>query len=466
MEKYKKLIMNSVVFAIGNLGSKIISVIMVPLYTYFLTTNEYGQVDLVTTAISLFLPLASLAVGQAVIRFAVSRSEKNDRKEIFSNAIAVAAVASLIIILFYPLLRYFHFFDGILIYFTLLLIFQLFGDILSQFTRGIGKVKEFAINGILTTLVIAGLNLYFLIYLHLGIDGYLLSMIIAAVVSNIYLFIVTKGFSYFSLQALNKELLKVMLRYSIPLIPNSIMWWLINGSTRYFILLFVGASANGLFAVANKIPSVLSIATTIFSQAWQLSAFEENDSKDKSIFYTKVFKNYYIILFLFSSLLLIINKQLVTYTVSAGFKDSWKLVPFLLLAAIYKSFSGYLGTTYTAAMETKGVFTTTIYGAIVSVAANFVLLPLFGVYGAGIGTFLAFFFTWLLRLRDTKRLVGIQIDYKELFVLNGVFIIQTIIMHYFDGIILIIAETLCFVFMVFYLRKTIFSIIRLILRNK
>ncbi|MDN6842689.1 MAG: oligosaccharide flippase family protein, partial [Staphylococcus equorum] len=308
MSKYRKLIVNSVVFAIGNLGSKIISVIMVPLYTYFLTTNEYGQVDLVTTAISLFLPLASLAVGQAVIRLAVSRSAKNDRKEIFSNAIAVAAVASLVIVLFYPLLRYFHFFDGILIYFTLLLIFQLFGDILSQFTRGIGKVKEFAINGILTTFVIAGLNLYFLIYLHLGIDGYLLSMIIAAVISNIYLFIVTKGFRYFSLQALNKELLQAMLRYSIPLIPNSIMWWLINGSTRYFILLFVGASANGLFAVANKIPSVLSIATTIFSQAWQLSAFEENDSKDKGIFYTKVFKNYYIILFLFSSLLLIINK--------------------------------------------------------------------------------------------------------------------------------------------------------------
>lgn len=185
------------------------------------------------------------------------------------------------------------------------------------------------------------------------------------------------------------------------------------------------------------------------------------------ISYPQIFRNHSgIILFLFSSLLLIINKQLVTYTVSTGFKDSWKLVPFLLLAAIYKSFSGYLGTTYTAVMETKGVFTTTVYGAIVSVVANFVLLPLFGVYGAGIGTFLAFFFTWLLRLKDTKRLVGIQIDYKELFVLNGIFIIQTVIMHYFNGIILIIAETLCFVFMVFYLRKTIFSIIRLILRNK
>lgn len=465
MEKYKKLMMNSVVFAIGNLGSKIISVVMVPLYTYFLTTNEYGQVDLVTTAISLLLPLVSLAIGQAVIRFAVSRSENDDRKEIFTNAIVIALVASLVIILLYPLLKYFHFFDGILIYFSLLLIFQLFGDILSQFTRGIGKVKEFAFNGILTTFVVAGLNLYFLIYLHLGIDGYLLSMIIAAIVSDIYLFMVIKGFSYFSFRSLNKDLLKLMLSYSIPLIPNSIMWWLINGSTRYFILLFAGASANGLFAVANKIPSVLSIATTIFSQAWQLSAFEEHESKDKGIFYTKVFKYYYIILFLFSSVLLIINKHLVTYTVSSDFKDSWKLVPFLLLAAIYKSFSVYLGTTYTASMETKGVFTTTIYGAIISVIANLVLIPLFDVYGAGIGTFLAFFFTWLLRLKDTKRLVGIQINYKELFVLNGIFIIQTVTMHYLDGIVLIAVEVACFVLMVFYLRDTIISFIRLVLRK-
>ncbi|QXN87169.1 oligosaccharide flippase family protein [Tetragenococcus halophilus] len=465
MGKYKKLMMNSVVFAIGNLGSKIISVVMIPLYTYFLTTSEYGQVDLVTTAISLLLPLVSLTIGQAVIRFAVSRSETKDRKEIFSNAIAVATVASLFFMLIYPLLNYFHFFDGILLYFTLLLIFQLFGDILSQFVRGIGRVKEFALNGILTTFVIAALNMYFLVYLHMGIAGYLLSMVLAAIVSDIYLFVIIKGFQYFSIHALNKGLLKVMLSYSIPLIPNNIMWWLINGSTRYFILLFAGASANGLFAVANKIPSVLSIATTIFSQAWQLSAFEENESEDKGIFYTKVFKNYYIVLFLFSSLLLIINKHLITYTVSSEFKDSWKLVPFLLLAAIYKSFSGYLGTTYTASMETKGVFTTTVYGAVISVIANFVLIPLFGVYGAGVGTFLAFFFTWLLRLKDTKRLVGMQINYKELFVLNGIFIIQTVTMHYLDGIVLIAVEVACFVLMAFCLRNTIILFIRLVLRK-
>lgn len=141
------------------------------------------------------------------------------------------------------------------------------------------------------------------------------------------------------------------------------------------------------------------------------------------------------------------------------------MVPFLLLAAIYKSFSGYLGTTYTASMETKGVFTTTIYGAIISIIANLVLIPLFGVYGAGIGTFLAFFFTCLLRLKDTKRLVGIQINYKELFVLNGIFIIQTVNMHYLDGMVLIVVEMLCFVLMVLYLRNTIISFIHLVLRK-
>lgn len=465
MGKYKKLIMNSAVFAIGNLGSKIISVVMVPLYTHFLTTNEYGQVDLVTTAISLLLPLVSLAIGQAVIRFSVSRNKNDDRREIFSNAVMLVVSVTVLTILLYPFLSYLNFFGVLLKYFVLLLIFQLFGDILSQFARGIGKIKEFAFNGILTTLVLAGINVYFLIHLDLGIEGYLMSMIIAAGVSNVYLFFVVNGFKYFSIKSLDKELLGVMLKYSVPLIPNSVMWWVINGSTRYFILVFAGVSANGLFAVANKVPSVLSIATNIFSQAWQLSAFEENESEDKGAFYTQVFKNYYIILFLFSSLLLIINKHLITFAVSSGFQNSWKLVPFLLLAAIYRSFSGFLGTTYTASLKTKGIFITSIYSAIVSVVANFILIPVLGVYGAGIGTFLSFFVMCIFRLKDTKKIIGIEINYQELFVLNGIFILQTLIMHYLDGVFLILSESICFLLLAFYLRKTILSFIHLIFRR-
>lgn len=464
MDKYHKLAMNSLIFAIGNLGSRFISIIMVPLYTRFMTTSEYGQVDLVTTAISLLLPIISLAIGQAVIRFAVAYSESDDRKRIFSNAVALNILGTLLLGLVFLILQPFHLFHGLLAYFTILLILQLFGDTISQFVRGIGRVRQYAINGILTTIITAGLNILLVVQWQQGIDGYLVSMIVAAAISDFYLFIVSRGFNLFSIRHLNKKLLGSMLIYAVPLIPNSIMWWIINGSTRYLILFFVGAGANGLFAVANKIPSILSIATNIFSQAWQLSAFEEQDSSDKAGFYTSVFKNYYTVLFIGASIILIITKPLIIYTVGQQFSSSWELVPFLLLASMYQSFSGFLGTTYTASLQTKGVFTTSILAAMVSFIANLVLLPIIGVYGAGIGTCLGFVAMWWIRLKDTKKIIGLSVNLKEYALLNIVFFIQTGIMYLFNNSTLVVAEALCFILMCLVVHQNLYSVIKKVIK--
>lgn len=464
MDKYHKLAMNSLIFAIGNLGSRFISIIMVPLYTRFMTTSEYGQVDLVTTAISLLLPIISLAIGQAVIRFAVAYSESDDRKRIFSNAVALNILGTLLLGLVFLILQPFHLFHGLLAYFTILLILQLFGDTISQFVRGIGRVRQYAINGILTTIITAGLNILLIVQWQQGVDGYLVSMIVAAAISDFYLFIVSRGFNLFSIRHLNKKLLGSMLIYAVPLIPNSIMWWIINGSTRYLILFFVGVGANGLFAVANKIPSILSIATNIFSQAWQLSAFEEQDSSDKAGFYTSVFKNYYTVLFIGASIILIITKPLIIYTVGQQFSSSWELVPFLLLASMYQSFSGFLGTTYTASLQTKGVFTTSILAAMVSFIANLVLLPIIGVYGAGIGTCLGFVAMWWIRLKDTKKIIGLNVNLKEYALLNIVFFIQTGIMYLFNNSTLVVAEALCFILMCLVVHQNLYSVIKKVLK--
>ena len=71
--KYKKLVKNSVVFFIGNLGSKVITFLIVPFYTYYLTTAEYGTADLVTTTVNLLVPFAMVGMNEAVLRFTVSK---------------------------------------------------------------------------------------------------------------------------------------------------------------------------------------------------------------------------------------------------------------------------------------------------------------------------------------------------------------------------------------------------------
>src|SRR5699024_3667120 len=124
----------------------------------------------------------------------------------------------------------------------------------------------------------------------------------------------------------NKITMKKLTSYSVPMIPNSLMWWLINASSRYFILAFVGLSANGLFAVASRILSLLSIFYQVFNQAWQLSAIEEYENENKSEFYSTVFNNLSSFMLLGTSGLLIVIKPIFDSFFAEEYFIAWKVV--------------------------------------------------------------------------------------------------------------------------------------------
>jgi O-antigen/teichoic acid export membrane protein len=331
---------------------------------------------------------------------------------VFTNALIITIFGSIIALLFYPIFTYFNVLNGLLGYMYTILIIQAFQTMLTQFIRAIGKIKVYALNGIIMTLVTAVFNLILLVKYNMGINGYFLSIIIANLISILYLTLYTKIFNYIKFDKINKKITKKMLIYCIPLIPNAFMWWVINASNRYFILFFVGASANGLFAVANKIPSLLSILNTVFFQAWQLSAIEEYDDEGKSNFYSETFSYFSMILFLGTSGIILVLKFITSTLVSNEFYQSWEFVPFLLIGIIFSSFSGFLGTNYIAAKQTGGVFRTSVIGGIVNVIANIIFIPLVGTNGAGISTMISFFVVWVLRYYDTKKYINMKLNVK------------------------------------------------------
>lgn len=455
MSTYKKLIGNSFIFAIGNLGSKLISIILVPLYTYYLTTSEYGTVDLITTTTSLLLPIVSLSIFDAVLRFAMDKKQPTD--VVFTNAIVVTGLGSLIAILTYPILSELNVFGGLLIFMYVILILQAFQTLSAQFVRAIGKVKVFALNGIVQTLIIGLMNIILLVYFNMGIAGYLLAMVASNLVSIIYLTIVGKTYKFINFKKINKTLSKKMLVYCVPLIPNALMWWVMNASSRYFILFFVGANANGLFAVANKIPSLLSILNQIFSQAWQLSAIEEFDSKDKSKFYSEVFNYFSMFMFLGTSAILVVIKVTMDFAVAPEFYTSWKYVPFLLLGVVFSSFSSFLGTNYVAAKKTGGVFRTSVIGGIVNVVSNLIFIPLIGTNGAGVSTMISFFVIWVIRVYDTKQFIDMKLNLKILFANISIIAIQIAIIYLnLTSVMEIVIEASLFVILII-INKNLFK---------
>jgi len=420
--RFKKLLGNSAIIAVGSLGSRIISFILVPFYTFVLTTQQFGTVDLITTAVNMLLPMITLSIFDAVFRFVLDKDTENV-DAILTNGILVTIIGSIVACFLIPLLQLFN--VPFVLYIYILLISNAFLGLMLNFARAINMVKSLAIAGILGTFITAVLNILFLFVFKLGVQGYLLAIIMSNIFVGIFLIVVTSTISRLKLKYIHKNIIKSMLVYSLPLIPNAFSWWINNFSDRYFILAFVGASANGIYAVASKIPTLINVLNQIFFQAWQMSAVEEYNSEDGALFYSKTFNYFSNLQFMIAAGLLLILKPLMNVLVSASYYISWKYIPFLLLATIYSSLSGFIGTTYTAAKRTSGILLTTIIGAVVNIAFGIIFVPLFGIQGASLASGVSFLVILLVRLLDTQKFMPILFNIKD-FVLNHIVIAMMI----------------------------------------
>ncbi|TWT07043.1 oligosaccharide flippase family protein [Planococcus sp. CPCC 101016] len=427
MNSYKKLLNNSLIFAVGSLGVKLISLFLLPLYTFYLTPSQFGTVDLMTVTATLVIPIFTLSISNSILRFVMDKNY--DKESVLINSLFVSALGIFVLILSYPLIILIFPFKEYIEYYYIFLVVQILNSLLAQYVRANGSVKLFAINGIVTSLLLLVSNVLFLVILEMSIKGYLLSFITAFTLSSVFIFFYGNIKKDINVKKFNKPLLKEMLIFSIPLIPNALMWWIMGVSDRYLITYYMGLSSVGLYAVAVRIPSILNIINSVFFQAWQMSAIEEADSKEKSLFYTTVFNVFSLTMLIMTSLILLFLKLLMGLIVSDAFFEAWRYVPFLLLGVVFSSFSGFLGTNYIASKKTAGVLKTSIIGGLLNITLNIILIPILGINGAAIATMISFFIVWVLRIRDTKKFVEIKLNtFKLSFTISLIFL-QIFIMY-------------------------------------
>lgn len=443
MNSYKKLLNNSIVFAIGNMGSKILTFLLVPLYTFTLTTQEYGLMDLSVTTVNLLVPVVSLSIYEGVLRFVMSK--KYDSGTILSSGLSMISITSLIILLLLTSLSFFNSLTNVVALSAVVIILQMLRMTFGAYLRAIGKIKLFAVNGILLTFVLAIFNVLFLSAFKFGLSGYFYAFIISELTSVIFLVVAGRLYNELSILKIDLSVVKQLLRYSLPLIPNSIMWWLINASNRYFVVAILGLQANAIFAVASKIPSVLNILSSIFFQAWQLSAIEEYESNSKSDFFSKILNYFVILLIISASGILSVIKPIIQYVIAPEYIESWKFVPLQLIAIVFSSISSFLGANYIASKETGGVLTTSLIGGAASITFNLIFINVFGLYGAGLSSMISFGLMSLIRYKQVNKKMPINLD-KVKFIISlllifiqssALFLIQSHILNLIVGLLII-----------------------------
>lgn len=444
MEKYKYFLKNIGLMTLSNFASKILSFLLVPLYTSVLSTADYGLYDIYTTTAFLLVPLLSGAVSQAALRFSMDGDK--DRTQVFSEALKVFIKASLMIFVAACInfwLNIIPLFNEYPIYFVLYYVFCLLSDILLSFARGVDRIVDVAVAGIISSAVIIILNIALLLVFPMGVAGYFIANISAFIAVSIYLVIRLKLWNYFSLGS-NKSLRNEMGEYSRPLIFDQIAWWINNVSDRYIVTWLCGAAANGIYSVAFKIPSILNVFQTIFNQAWTLSAVKEIDEKSGE-FYSKIYSIYNCGLVLLCSLLLVGDRIVAHVLYAKDFYQAWQFAPLLTISVVFSCLCGVFEGIFAAAKETKILASTTIVGAVINIAMNLVLVHSCGPLGAAFSTMVSYGFVWFIRLKKASGIVALSIKLtRDLLSYLVLFIQSLLLIVVYDSLMLYLMEIMLF----------------------
>lgn len=459
--KYKELIKDTIVFAIGSFGSKIILFLLVPIYTNYLTTDEYGISDLVFTCAQLLSPIISVCIYSAILRFGLAKNEK--KEDVLLNGLIVFFIGSLLCILITPLFNLYHPIAKWKWYLTIYVIFFSLNVIILTYIKVLGKNKLYSIISIIQTFILASSNIVLLVILKFGISGYLLSNILACIIALIVGVLCSGIINDLRVAKYDFQLMKRMLVYSTPIIINDISWWVIHSTDKIMIESMVGAAALGLYTVATKIPALINVIISIFSQSWGISTINENESTNDTNFYSNIFKLYSFIAFGASIFLNTIIKYFMSIYVGESFLISWKYIPLLLISASFSAISSYYGSLYGAFKKSVGTMVTTLIAACVNVVFNYIFIQKYDVWGAIIGTFVAFLTISTIRMIDSRRFVSFYIDYK-VYICNVFLAIFQAVIVSIDWHIYILSAITIMLFVM--LNKNTISSVILVLINK
>lgn len=413
MGKYKNLLLNIGLFTLNTVSTKLITFLLVPLYTYFLTTQEYGITDMALTLINLVFPVVTCSITDAVVRYLIDDDSHTGRY--ITIGFWTTVLGCIIMALFSPVFDL-PMFGGLGAYkwfyianFTM----WSFNSFLSNVARGLNQIKLITGVSIVTALTTGGAAGILIGIVHLKVPGYFISVTLGSTIGVILYLLCGRHYRYISLPRRHEDkvLLKRMLMFSLPMIPNAVFWWIGMSVNRFFITSMLGIGASGLFAAANKIPNIMNLLSTTFWQAWSLSAFQEFRKSNIAGFFSTVFSVFKALVSAVASLVILLAPWIASFMLQKSFYGAWTLIPLQIFALYFNVLAGFYGTVFTSSMKTKYLMTTTAVAATLVIVLNWLLIPRFGLQGSAVALAISNAVMLTMRILESRSIIKVEVNW-------------------------------------------------------
>lgn len=407
MGKLKRLISNTAILGAGTFASKVLVLLLMPFYTWILSPSDFGTADLISQTANLLIPLAAVGICDGIFRFILD--DAADKKKILSTGMAILLAGSAAIAVLAQFLRFFNTLGD---HVFLIIAYVLAANVhlaFANYIRAEGKNPMFALQGIANTALTIGLNLLFLLVLKMGSTGYVLSVVVADACISVALFFIGGIYKNISFKAVDKEVAKQMLKFSIPYIPTTIMWLITSVSDRYIVTAYRDTAENGLYAAAYKLPTMLSLVSGVFIEAWHFSAVKDGEESERSRFFGMVYDCFMSFMFFCGSVIIACAQIFTKILLADSYFESWTYVPVLVIATVFSTLVSFLGSVYFLKKKSALSMLTAMVGAVANIALNFILIPVYGAMGAAAATLVCYVLVYVIRAVNTKKYVAFDL---------------------------------------------------------
>lgn len=409
----KDLIKNTGIIAIGTLLSKALSFFLLPIYTRYLSTDSYGIIDLIQTFCSLLLPVVSLEVCYGIFRFLIDDKTDEEKKNTISTSFIIQTVIFIIFFilsitsLLYVDLEYYILF--ILYFLSLLLMTNV-----QSIARGFGNNKLYSLLGFLHTTISLVLNILFIVSFKMNANAILIAFIISNTITTITGIVRLRLFRYITRKSYTKSKAKSILRYSLPLIPNELSWWITNTSDRLLVSTFINAGANGIYAIANKIPTIYTTLFNVYNIAWVESVSKSINDDDACDYIVSMYKESFRFLACICMVITILISLFFNIIIGKNYTNSYFHILILMIAIFFNSLCSLIGSILTGYKASKSIAKTTILGAIVNIIINLLLIKKIGLYAASISTLVSYIVIFIARNISVKKYVKLKYEINDI----------------------------------------------------
>ena len=418
MSRERNFVKNTFILGSGTVLPKIFGLITVPILTACLSKTEYGTYDLIMISVTLFLPLATLQMQAAGFRFLIeARGDITRQKQYITNILSFTFYTSIIAlgVLYLCLFKLPHIIRILIVIYYFVDVFYI---TLQQIARGLGKNKLYVKSIFISSFLELFLIFILLRFIGAGLIGALVAIACAALVSCLFLFYILKIHLFFNYKYNSKSILKELLGYSWPLIPNSLSSWMVRLSNRFIITFFLGIEANAIYAVANKLPNIFGLIQGAFSMAWQENATIASKDEDSSTYYSQMFRLNFRFLISVLAVMIAFTPLFFKLLIRGDYETAYPQIPILYASVFLGCISSFLGGIYIAKMKTKELATTTLAAALVNILLCIAFSSAIGLYASSCSICLSYLLLDIYRMKKIKKFMNIDYHYKEMTIMS------------------------------------------------